>query len=129
MRRNDKALGERFRPYRMLVNRTACRPERCASFRGKAVGEANNSSRKAGRRATPSLISIDKQNLLLINLGAALVGGRRDRTVQVAAAASMMQTEDQSISQVIDRRRTIDLPLNDNGFAKARTRRMICSIT
>jgi hypothetical protein len=52
------------------------------------------------------------------------------QTVQVAAAASMMQTEDQSISQVIDRQRPFDLPLNDNvtGFAKARTRRMICSL-
>ncbi len=34
------------------------------------------------------------------------------QTVQVDAAASMVQTEDQSISQVIDRQRTIDLPLN-----------------
>jgi hypothetical protein len=34
------------------------------------------------------------------------------QTVQVTAAASMVQTEDQSISQVIDRQRTVDLPLN-----------------
>ncbi len=34
------------------------------------------------------------------------------QTVQVTAGASMVQTEDQSISQVIDRQRTIDLPLN-----------------
>ncbi len=34
------------------------------------------------------------------------------QTVQVNAGASMVQTEDQSISQVIDRQRTIDLPLN-----------------
>ena len=39
------------------------------------------------------------------------VGGV-SQTVQVNAAASMVQTEDQSISQVIDRRRTVDLPLN-----------------
>jgi hypothetical protein len=34
------------------------------------------------------------------------------QTVQVTAAASMVQTEDQSISQVVDRQRTVDLPLN-----------------
>src|SRR5271154_7186061 len=34
------------------------------------------------------------------------------QTVQVTAAASMVQTEDQSISQVVDRHRTVDLPLN-----------------
>lgn len=39
------------------------------------------------------------------------VGGV-SQTVQVQAAASMVQTEDQSVSQVIDRQRTVDLPLN-----------------
>src|ERR1700691_3374976 len=39
------------------------------------------------------------------------VGGV-SQTVQVSAAASMVQTEDQSISQVVDRQRTVDLPLN-----------------
>lgn len=39
------------------------------------------------------------------------VGGV-SQTVQVQAAASMVQTEDQSISQVVDRQRTVDLPLN-----------------
>ena len=39
------------------------------------------------------------------------VGGV-SQTVQVTAAASMVQTEDQSISQVVDRQRTVDLPLN-----------------
>ncbi len=39
------------------------------------------------------------------------VGGV-SQTVQVTAGASMVQTEDQSISQVIDRQRTVDLPLN-----------------
>ncbi|MGB8536563.1 MAG: carboxypeptidase regulatory-like domain-containing protein [Acidobacteriaceae bacterium] len=34
------------------------------------------------------------------------------QTVQVTAAASLVQTEDQSITQVIDRQRTVDLPLN-----------------
>jgi hypothetical protein len=34
------------------------------------------------------------------------------QTVQVTAAASMVQTEDQSITQVVDRQRTVDLPLN-----------------
>lgn len=38
--------------------------------------------------------------------------GAVTQTVQVTAGASMVQTEDQSISQVIDRQRTIDLPLN-----------------
>ncbi len=38
--------------------------------------------------------------------------GAVSQTVQVNSAASMVQTQDQSISQVIDRRRTIDLPLN-----------------
>ena len=38
--------------------------------------------------------------------------GAVSQTVQVNSAASMVQTEDQSISQVIDRQRTIDLPLN-----------------
>jgi Carboxypeptidase regulatory-like domain len=39
------------------------------------------------------------------------VGGV-SQTVQVQAAASMVQTEDQSITQVVDRQRTVDLPLN-----------------
>jgi hypothetical protein len=39
------------------------------------------------------------------------VGGV-SQTVQIQAAASMVQTEDQSISQVVDRQRTVDLPLN-----------------
>src|ERR1700761_887653 len=34
------------------------------------------------------------------------------QTVQVTAAASMVQTEDTSISQVVDKQRTVDLPLN-----------------
>ncbi|HEX4066498.1 MAG TPA: carboxypeptidase regulatory-like domain-containing protein [Acidobacteriaceae bacterium] len=34
------------------------------------------------------------------------------QTVQVNAQASMVQTEDQSVSQVIDQRRVVDLPLN-----------------
>ena len=38
--------------------------------------------------------------------------GGVSQTVQVTAAASMVQTEDQSISQVVDRQRTVDLPLN-----------------
>jgi hypothetical protein len=38
--------------------------------------------------------------------------GAVSQTVQVTSDASMVQTEDQSISQVIDRQRTIDLPLN-----------------
>jgi Carboxypeptidase regulatory-like domain len=38
--------------------------------------------------------------------------GAVSQTVQVMSDASMVQTEDQSISQVIDRQRTIDLPLN-----------------
>ena len=39
------------------------------------------------------------------------VGGV-SQTVQVQAAASMVQTEDQSVTQVVDRQRTVDLPLN-----------------
>lgn len=39
------------------------------------------------------------------------VGGV-SQTVQVQSAASMVQTEDQSITQVVDRQRTVDLPLN-----------------
>lgn len=38
--------------------------------------------------------------------------GAVSQTVQVTSDASMVQTEDQSISQVIDRQRTVDLPLN-----------------
>src|SRR5581483_7682476 len=39
------------------------------------------------------------------------VGGASE-TVQVTSEASMVQTEDQSVSQVIDSQRVIDLPLN-----------------
>ena len=39
------------------------------------------------------------------------VGGASE-TVQVTSEASMVQTEDQAISQVIDKQRVIDLPLN-----------------
>ncbi len=39
------------------------------------------------------------------------VGGASE-TVQVTSEASMVQTEDQAVSQVIDKQRVIDLPLN-----------------
>jgi len=55
-------------------------------------------------------ITIQVGNNLRIEVKLA-VGGIT-QTVQVTAGASMVQTEDQSISQVIDRQRTIDLPLN-----------------
>ncbi len=38
--------------------------------------------------------------------------GAAAETVQVNADASMVQTEDQSISQVVDARRVLDMPLN-----------------
>jgi hypothetical protein len=67
---------------------------------------------------TASGFSTYQQSGIVIQVGNNLrvdvklsVGGVT-QTVQVTAGASMVQTEDQSISQVIDRQRTIDLPLN-----------------
>ena len=55
-------------------------------------------------------IVIQVGNNLRIDL-ALKVGGATE-TVQVQSDASMVQTEDQSVSQVIDSQRVIDLPLN-----------------
>ena len=55
-------------------------------------------------------IVIQVGNDLRINI--ALQVGGATQTVQVDAQASMVQTEDQSVSQVIDSQRVVDLPLN-----------------
>lgn len=55
-------------------------------------------------------ILIQVGNDLRINV--ALQVGGATQTVQVDAQASMVQTEDQSVSQVIDSQRVVDLPLN-----------------
>ena len=47
-----------------------------------------------------------------LRIDVALKVGGETQTVQVNAAASMVQTEDQSVSQVIDAARVVDLPLN-----------------
>ncbi|HTZ59360.1 MAG TPA: carboxypeptidase-like regulatory domain-containing protein, partial [Acidobacteriaceae bacterium] len=69
-------------------------------------------------KVTASGFSTYNQSGIVIEVGNELridvklqVGGV-SQTVQVQAAASMVQTEDQSLSQVIDRQRTVDLPLN-----------------
>ncbi len=75
------------------------------------VGPYQLSASKAGfntYRQTGILIQVG--NNLQINL--TLQVGGVTQTVQVDAQASMVQTEDQSVSQVIDAQRVIDLPLN-----------------
>ena len=47
-----------------------------------------------------------------LNVPVALKVGTSTQTVEVDAEASMVQTEDQSVSQVIDSQRVVDLPLN-----------------
>lgn len=47
-----------------------------------------------------------------LNIPVALRVGASTQTVEVDAQASMVQTEDQSVSQVIDSKRVVDLPLN-----------------
>jgi Carboxypeptidase regulatory-like domain len=47
-----------------------------------------------------------------LRIDVSLKVGEVSQTVQVDANASMVQTEDQSVSQVIDQKRIIDLPLN-----------------
>ena len=55
-------------------------------------------------------IVIEVGNNLRVDLS--LKVGGATQTVQVEANASMVQTEDQAVSQVIDAQRVIDLPLN-----------------
>jgi hypothetical protein len=55
-------------------------------------------------------ITIEVGNNLRVDVQ--LKVGATAETVQVNAEASMVQTEDQSISQVVDARRVIDMPLN-----------------
>src|ERR1700761_8356932 len=69
-------------------------------------------------KVTATGFSIYNQSGIVIQVGNELrvdvklqVGGVA-QTVQVTAAASMVQTEDTSISQVVDKQRTVDLPLN-----------------
>jgi Carboxypeptidase regulatory-like domain/TonB dependent receptor len=69
-------------------------------------------------KVTATGFSIYNQSGIVIQVGNQLrvdvklqVGGV-SQTVQVQSAASMVQTEDQSITQVVDRQRTVDLPLN-----------------
>src|SRR5579875_3396348 len=47
-----------------------------------------------------------------LRIDVALRVGGVTQTVQVNAEASMVQTEDQAVSQVIDQKRVVDLPLN-----------------
>ena len=47
-----------------------------------------------------------------LRIDVALKVGGSTQTVEVNAQASMVQTEDQSVSQVIDAKRVVDLPLN-----------------
>ncbi len=47
-----------------------------------------------------------------LNIPIVLKVGTSTQTVEVDAQASMVQTEDQSVSQVIDAQRVVDLPLN-----------------
>src|SRR5260370_3045374 len=47
-----------------------------------------------------------------LRIDATLKVGGAAETVQVDAEASMVQTEDQSVSQVIDQQRMVDIPLN-----------------
>ncbi len=47
-----------------------------------------------------------------LRVDVALTVGGVAQTVQVDAEASMVQTEDQSVSQVIDQQRMVDIPLN-----------------
>jgi hypothetical protein len=66
---------------------------------------------KAGFESyTQSGIVIEVGNNLRID--AQLKVGATSETIQVTANASMVQTEDQAVSQVIDSKRVIDLPLN-----------------
>ena len=69
-------------------------------------------------KVTATGFSTHDQSGIVIQVGNQLrvdvklqVGGV-SQTVQVQSAASMVQTEDQSITQVVDRQRTVDLPLN-----------------
>lgn len=47
-----------------------------------------------------------------LNIPVSLKVGASTQTIEVDAQASMVQTEDQSVSQVIDSQRVVDLPLN-----------------
>lgn len=59
---------------------------------------------------TQSGIVIEVGNNLRVDVQ--LKVGGASETIQVTSEASMVQTEDQSVSQVIDKQRVIDLPLN-----------------
>jgi hypothetical protein len=69
----------------------------------KVSREGFNSYQQSG-------IVIEVGNNLRVDMSLKVGGGTQ--TVQVDAQASMVQTEDQSVSQVIDSKRVIDLPLN-----------------
>src|ERR1035438_3684510 len=81
------------------------------NFPNLPVGPYQLSATKAGFNTyRQSGIVIQVGNNLQINL--VLQVGGVTQTVQVDSQASMVQTEDQSVSQVIDAQRVTDLPLN-----------------
>lgn len=67
---------------------------------------------------TKAGFSVYRQSGIVIQVGnnlrieGALQVGAVTQTVQVDAQAPMVQTEDQSVSQVIDQQRVVDIPLN-----------------
>jgi hypothetical protein len=67
-------------------------------------------SREGFESYQQSGIVIEVGNNLRIDVS--LKVGGATQTVQVTSDASMVQTEDQAISQVVDKQRVIDLPLN-----------------
>jgi Carboxypeptidase regulatory-like domain/TonB dependent receptor-like, beta-barrel len=67
-------------------------------------------SREGFESFQQSGITIEVGNNLRIDMS--LKVGGATQTVQVTSDASMVQTEDQAVSQVIDKQRVIDLPLN-----------------
>jgi hypothetical protein len=85
------------------------------TFSPVRIGTYSITAQKPGfSKTTQPHITVDIQQQVLINL--TLQPGRIDQTVEVTAAAPLLQTQDASVGQVINSKAIQELPLNGRNY-------------
>lgn len=85
------------------------------TFSPVRIGTYTVTAQKTGfSKTSQSHITVDIQQQVLINL--TLQPGRIDQTVEVTAAAPLLQTQEASVGQVINSQAIQDMPLNGRNY-------------